>query len=222
MVRYEEAPRGLPRGPGMPTKQDHYCRKMFYAQNCMVIGNDKKMILGLDVEWHGATHDAKVWRESILKPVIESKKQFYLAGDAAYPISDVLIKPYANDDALYDATKALFNSRLCGIRTRMTENLFALWQRRFPFLHHARMNKDNVKATIAATAILHNISLLWNDDMPDGDDELAPLPQPPPPPEWELAADNATPDVIRQRGQTVRDTLLARMPRRANRERIVY
>lgn len=219
LVRYEGAPRGLEQGPGMPTKQDHFCRKMFYAQNCMVIGDDRKLILGMDPHWHGATHDAKVWRESVLKPLIESKKRFYLAGDSAYPISDVLMKPYSNEDALYDATKALFNSRLCGIRTMMTENLFALWQRRFPILNHNQMEKENVIATVSVTGILHNISILWNDEMPEGAEEENHLPQLPPPPEWEIVADDATPDVIRQRGQTVRDTLMARMPRRAIRER---
>ncbi len=183
LVRYEGAPRGLEQGPGMPTKQDHFCRKMFYAQNCMVIGDDRKLILGMDPHWHGATHDAKVWRESVLKPLIESKKRFYLAGDSAYPISDVLMKPYSNEDALYDATKALFNSRLCGIRTMMTENLFALWQRRFPILNHNRMDKENVIATVGATGILHNISILWNDEMPEGAEEENHLPQLPLPPD---------------------------------------
>jgi len=98
----------------------------------MVIGDDRKLILGLDPIWHGATHDAKVWKKSAVKPLIENKEGFYLAGDSAYPISHVLMKPYANNDALYDASKALFNSRLCAIRILMTENLFQRWQPLLP------------------------------------------------------------------------------------------
>jgi DDE superfamily endonuclease len=99
-----------------------------------VIGNDQKLILELDPDWHGAAHDAQIWKDSKKKPEIEAQRRFLLAGDSAYPISDTLIKPYTNQEALGDERKRLFNSRLSGLRTEMTENVFGIWKQRFPCL----------------------------------------------------------------------------------------
>jgi DDE superfamily endonuclease len=136
-VRFDGAPRGIPEGPGFPNKQSFFTRKMFYGINTMVVANDKKLILGLDIDWHGSAHDARVWRESPVKEVVERRRGYYLAGDSAYPMSDVLVKPYPTQEAVADGRKRLFNSRLCGLRTVMSENVFGIWKRRFPCLRNS-------------------------------------------------------------------------------------
>ena len=64
LVRFDGAPRSIPRGLVL---QDYWCRKQFYALNCQVICNDRRLILDLDVGWHGSAHDARVWRRSLAK-----------------------------------------------------------------------------------------------------------------------------------------------------------
>lgn len=214
-IRYEELPRGLPVGPGLPEQQNFITRKRFPGINAMVIGNDRKLICALDVDWHGAAHDARVWKESLVRPVIEGQRQFYLAGDSAYPISDVLIKPYSNADALDDRRKKLFNARLCGLRTIMTENIFGIWKRRFPILKNMRCHYENAKKIIIATAVLHNIGILLSDDWDDDDEEDH---EPADLPEYVIVEDHVGNNTIRERGQIVRETLCRTMPPRGRRE----
>jgi hypothetical protein len=62
-----------------------------------VVCNDEYVILDLDCDWPGVTHDARVWAYSSVRRYLETVPGFYLiAGDSAYPISPVLMKPYSN------------------------------------------------------------------------------------------------------------------------------
>jgi DDE superfamily endonuclease len=219
-VRFDGAPRGIPVGPGLPNLQNFFTRKMFYGINVMVLGNDKRLILALDVDWHGAAHDARVWKESPVKELIERHRNYYLAGDSAYPISDVLVKPYPTPEVLADNSgrKRLFNARLCGLRTEMSENVFGIWKRRFPCLRNMRSHYEKAKKMVIATAVLHNLAILLNED--DLEDELE-FHEQPPDEQYVIVEDLAEPDVVRERGKQLRDTLRDRMPPRHRRERVV-
>ena len=48
----------------------------------------------------------------------------------------------------------------------MTENIYAMWKRRWPILKHMREDLLRAKQTIDATAILHNLAILWSDELP--------------------------------------------------------
>jgi hypothetical protein len=99
--------------------------------------------------------------------------QFYLlAGDSAYPISTVLMKPYSNREALDDVLKRTFNSRLSSIQTMMSENVFARWKNTFPILRKMRSHYEHAKIIIIATAILHNLSIKFGEVEPEGDAEV--------------------------------------------------
>ena len=80
----------------------------------------------LDVGWPGSTHDARVWNRSMVKRHVERQRRFLIAGDTGYPISENLVKPYTTAEAGRDRTKRLFNRRLSGLRTVMSECLFGL------------------------------------------------------------------------------------------------
>ena len=114
LCRFEEAPRGIPVGPGYPVKQSFWSRKMFYGKNVLIVGNDKRIIYALDADWPGSAHDSGIWNSSLFKPLIEQQRRFLVAADSAFPISDVVIKPYSQADAAVDAQKARFNTRLSG------------------------------------------------------------------------------------------------------------
>ncbi len=199
-VKFDGAPREIPQGN---QKQDYWVHKGGYGINAMLVGNDKHLIIDLDVDWHGAAHDANVWCHSHAKAVIESQYggEFLIAGDGAYPISEVLIKPFSTDESVESRQKRQFNVRLCAIRTVCTENLFARLKQRFPVLRNMRRHYLNAKKTIIAVCCLHNISIRWD----DVDPEPVQAPQQHPLP-MEAVEGNAV--ASRRRGQLVRDQLM--------------
>ena len=124
------------------------------------------LILDLDCDWPGRTHDARVWAWSDVRVYLEGGAVpgvYLLAGDSAYPISPVLLKPYSNVEAGNNARVKLFNARLSAIRTRMSENVFARWKGMFPILRMMRAHYHHAKIIITATAILHNIAIKFGE-----------------------------------------------------------
>ncbi len=199
-VKFDGAPRDIPQGN---QKQDYWVYKGGYGINAMLVGNNKHLIVDLDVDWHGSAHDAVVWTHSHAKAVIETQYggEFLIAGDGAYPISEVLIKPFSTDESIEDRLKRQFNVRLCGIRTVCTENLFARLKQRFPVLRNMRRHYDNAKKTIIAVCCLHNMSICLH----DVDPEPVLAPQQPPLP---MVAVEGTAVMTRRMGQLVRDQLM--------------
>jgi hypothetical protein len=53
----------------------------------------------------------------------------------------------------------------------MSENVYRMWNQKFPVPRNMCCHVPLVKRTIIATTIIHNISVLWNGDMPEGDIE---------------------------------------------------
>jgi hypothetical protein len=157
VVVFKGCPRRIPQ---TIVKQNYWNRKQCYAINCQVIANDRQITCDIDCDWHGGAHDAAIWSDSHAKRYIERQRRFLLAGDSAYPISDILIKPYSNNEAQQDYAKRVFNARLSGLRTVMSENVYGIWKRRFPCLSIMRSDLALAKKTIYATAILHNLSII--------------------------------------------------------------
>lgn len=208
IVFFDHKVKGIPVGPGLPNQQNFFTRKGRYGINTMVIANDKKIIHCIDAEWHGAVHDARVWRLSLVKPLIEARPQFLLAGDSGYPISEVLMKPY-DPREIHNNRQRRFNGRFSGLRTKMSENVFADLKNRWQCLKDLRCHYNNAKRTIVACAVLHNLSIMLGDDF-DFNDAQPEEPQPAagaiPPGEV-----NADPVVVRRRGQERRNLLLEQM-----------
>jgi hypothetical protein len=68
-----------------------------------------------------------------------------------------------------------FNRKLSGIRTVTTENVIGLWKLRFAILKRGIGTKLNLATNIIiATAMIHNICLLWNepDPLEDGLEDM--------------------------------------------------
>ena len=84
--------------------------------------------------------------------------------DAAYPISRVLMKPFTNNKISNDLRKLLFNRRLSGLQTAMSEYVFGRWVRRFPNIKDLKTFLTQLQKTILATAILQNIAMHWDED----------------------------------------------------------
>ena len=171
-AKFDEKIRRIPVGPGFPNAQAFFTRKGFYGMTVLIVGDHRYLIRGMDADWPGGAHDAVVWSFSLVKVLVEENREHLLAGDSAFPISDVLVKPYSNQDALDDPRKRLFNLRHSGLRTEMTENIYAMLKRHWHILKHMGEDYTRAKKTIWATAILHNMLIGLNDDLPPlGDDE---------------------------------------------------
>jgi hypothetical protein len=74
----------------------------------------------LNADWQGSNSNARIWNNSLVKAMIEWQRQYLLAGDSAYPISENLITSYWNAEALRQPMKACFN------RTSLRSGLSAL------------------------------------------------------------------------------------------------
>ncbi len=79
MARFDSEPRGIPVVPERPLDpQDFFSRKGFHAINCQVICNDQFLILDLDLDWPGVTHDARVWAYSTVRQNLETVPGYLL------------------------------------------------------------------------------------------------------------------------------------------------
>ena len=122
IFRFEDAPREI---PDWHVKQQYKNMKNFYSLNAMVVANNET-IIHVNSTWPGTAHDARVWKRSQLKPVVEQHNNVMIVGDSAYGITEHLAKPYSTrdiDKKPYEARKRKiirFNTKLCGACTVMT------------------------------------------------------------------------------------------------------
>lgn len=194
-----------------------FSRKFRYAINAQVVGGPDRLIYDLELGAPGSWNDASVWRQSDVKKALERRcPRFRLAGDSGYPRSVILITPFSQIEGENDMSKRLFNLRHSGLRAECTENIFGMWKRRFPIVRNIRNHYPNAIEIIMATAVLHNLSVLWKEPLPDDDghnedgedEEDNPLP----PMAMAGGGDRAGRLRIRLEGTAMRDTLLANMP----------
>ena len=203
-VPFSDAPRNI---PANKTKQMFWCRKQFYSLNTQVVANDQ-LIYDIDCGWPGSTHDARVWMRSEVKRFLEQQRRFFIAGDSGYPISEILMKPYPVPEAAQDGRKRLFNKRISGLRTVMSECIYGVWKRRFPIMKGMRTDLEMSQKVIIATGVLFNISRLWGDEDIEDDDEEDNDEED----DDNFVVQDAAAATIRLRGQVERERLKDRMP----------
>ena len=188
----------------------------------LVTGGIDRLIYDLLVNVPGSFHDAAAYQMSDVKPYLETRfPREICLGDSAFPISDVLITPYSQEAARRDRDIRLFNYRHSAARVEMTECIYGIWKRRFPILKSLRVNLPNAYKIITGTAILHNLSVLWNeildaDDHPDVPEEL--IREEPQQENVIVDYDDLPPQVRRQLGQDARERMRNAMDHRLNPE----
>ena len=198
---FADTPRGVP--AHINELKVFWGRKARYSINCQVIGNEQR-ICDIDVQWPGSTHDARIWKLSHAKQIIEEQIEYKIAADSGYPISQVLVKPYSAAEVNENPRRRTFNRKLSGLRTVTTEDIFGRWKKRFPILRNLRCHLELSQKIIVTTAILENIAHAWNVDQPD--DDLPNLPH-----EGPVIIYDDSVEVTRIRGQVERDILFGRM-----------
>ena len=81
------------------------------------------------------------------------------------------MKPYPTAEGAQCPRKRLFNKRISGLRTVMSENIYGVLKRRFPILKSMRTDLVLSQKIVIATAVLFNIARMWKDDGPDIDED---------------------------------------------------
>ncbi|KYN18779.1 Putative nuclease HARBI1 [Trachymyrmex cornetzi] len=91
-----------------------------------------------------------------------------LVGDAGYPILPFLLTPIGNPTT----DEEISYNAIHGRTRRIVERTFGIWKRRFPCLSKGLTTKLLTSTSIVvACAVLHNISLILNDQLED-DEEI--------------------------------------------------
>ena len=75
----------------------------------------------------------------------------------------------ATDTQLLKKKMRYFNKRLSGARTEMTENVYGKLKRRWQILKNMTLHLPRAFKAIKACAILHNICVDWNLEIPEDD-----------------------------------------------------
>ncbi|KAK5650112.1 hypothetical protein RI129_001141 [Pyrocoelia pectoralis] len=156
--------------PGGPEAEIYRNRKGFFSLNLQAVCDARCRIENIVCRWPGSSHDSTIFNNSQLRAQFERGHygDHLLVGDSGYAIRRYLITPLGNTRT---AAENLFNESQ--IRTRNPiERTFGIWKRRFPILSLGiRVKLERIEAIVIATAVLHNIAKLYNDPLPDINDE---------------------------------------------------
>ncbi|XP_067642467.1 putative nuclease HARBI1 [Eurosta solidaginis] len=81
-------------------KHLYYNRKGYYSLNVMLMCDDELKIRYVDAFHPGASHDSFIWNVSELRTHLEDQRgvNFWLLGDAGYPLEPWLMTPHWNPD----------------------------------------------------------------------------------------------------------------------------
>ncbi|XP_036144945.1 putative nuclease HARBI1 [Monomorium pharaonis] len=158
-------------------------RKGYFSLNVQVVVGPRTEILDIVPEWPGSEHDSRIFQNSrIYMRYREYRLNGILVGDAGYPSLPFLLTPIGNPVTDEETSYNIIHRRTRGI----VERTFGVWKRRFPCLSRGLSTKLLTSTTIVvACAVLHNLTLILNDNLEEEDDEGAenindevPVPQP--------------------------------------------
>lgn len=140
-------------------------RKRFTSVNVQATCDALDMFTSVDATWPGSVHDARIWRNSDIYPIMErNTASALLLGDSGYGIAPWLMTPFSPPA---NQIETEFNR--CFTRERVTiERCFGQVKQRFPMLQHKiRIKLEKVPSFILCCFILHNVAKKLND--PDFD-----------------------------------------------------
>lgn len=152
--------------PGGHDAEIYRSRKSYFAINVQSISDNDLKFKDIVARWPGSVHDQTIFNNSRVKQQFENGTfgHYLLLGDSGYAL-----KPYLMTKLHETQNRAenLYNESL--IRTRnVVERQYGVWKRRFPILRNGiRLQLNTILAVIVATAVLHNIAIEMNEDIPE-------------------------------------------------------
>ncbi|XP_063222184.1 putative nuclease HARBI1 [Bacillus rossius redtenbacheri] len=155
--------------PGRHHGEAYRNRKTFFSINVQAVMGPSMEFLDIVARWAGSTHDSRIFQMSrVNMRYVEGQLTGSLLGDNGYPALRHLLTPLLNP-----LTKAdrLYNRAHIKARN-IIERGFGVWKRRFPCLRRGLGNAlPTVSNIIVACAVLHNIAVAGNEDLPDDADD---------------------------------------------------
>ncbi|KAK3748964.1 hypothetical protein QZH41_006850 [Actinostola sp. cb2023] len=188
-----------------PNKEEHLyvCHKGFHAINVMAVCNADLVFTNVLAKWHGSTHDSAVFNTSELQYHLENGggRDGWLLGDRGYALQPYLMTPFRPANVVTEPEKRYQSSHT---KTRNTiERCFGLWKQRFRCVDVSggamQFEPSRCCRIILAIAVLHNMCLKDNTDLPLGADAVV---------EQGGAEMGALQDVNTQAGSQVRARLI--------------
>ncbi|XP_018407209.1 PREDICTED: putative nuclease HARBI1 [Cyphomyrmex costatus] len=153
----------------------YYNRKGFHSIILQGICDAKCQFIDIFIGWPGATHEARVWRESPIGQALTEDPTLlpegtHIIGDSAYSLQTYLLTPFRDNGHLSPRQK-LYNKKLSSKRVVIEQGFGRLKVRfrRLKFLNMSLMNE--MKIVVVAACVLHNICIRYNDETELSDNE---------------------------------------------------
>lgn len=158
---------------GQQNKTDFFCRKQFYAINTQIVCDAQAKVMDIVARWPGSTHDETVFVNSaIFNRFLNGEfnrngRNSLLLADGGYGSEPFLALPLRQVNRARSRAEEMYQRSHISTRN-VVERFNGQWKKRFPCLWIGmRFRKlETVLNVIVATAVLHNICKLYNDDMP--------------------------------------------------------
>lgn len=151
--------------PGGPNAELFRNRKGYFSINVQSVCSSELKFLNIVARWPGSAHDQTIFNNSILRMQFERGdfKNHILVADSGYAVTNYMATPLLRCN---NRVEELYNEST--IRTRnVVERQFGVWKRRFPVLSlQMRLKLSTIQDVIVATAVLHNIAVDFNEEMP--------------------------------------------------------
>lgn len=134
--------------------------EIFFQVTC----DARLQIRDIVARWRGSTHDSRIFNESTLKERFERGEfKGRLLGDSGYRLETYLFTPILRPQ---NAREERYNRAQIATRNSV-ERCFGVWKQRFQsLLYGVTVHMHNVKPTIVALAVLHNIAIDQQDSVP--------------------------------------------------------
>nr|CAH7732281.1 unnamed protein product [Callosobruchus chinensis] len=136
-------------------------RKGFPSLNVLASCNSSEVFTSVDISWPGSVHDARIWTNSTIQPVISRNQvRVLLLGDSGFGIAPWLMTPFRTPN---NPQQQAFNNLLTRERV-IIERCFGQVKQRFPILQYKiRLATEKVPHIIACCFILHNVAKYLKD-----------------------------------------------------------
>nr|CAH7744593.1 unnamed protein product [Callosobruchus chinensis] len=136
-------------------------RKGFPSLNVLASCNSSEVFTSVDISWPGSVHDARIWTNSTIQPVISRNQvRALLLGESGFGIAPWLMTPFRTPN---NPQQQAFNNLLTRERV-IIERCFGQVKQRFPILQYKiRLATEKVPHIIACCFILHNVAKYLKD-----------------------------------------------------------
>lgn len=133
-------------------------------------------VINIVSRWPGATHDQTIFTESRVRERFHAGDfgQYILVGDSGYANTFFLATPFTanNNDIAENRYMQAYQAAVIATRN-VVERQYGVMKRRFPALAYGlRVHIETAQKLISVAAILHNICIDENENVPPVDIDL--------------------------------------------------